>query len=288
MSLPAAVPGTHAAAPSGDRPTGRRRFPGPAPATLLFWALAVWTLLPLAVLAVVAWSGGWRFPTLLGASPGTPPWSQLAGGWGPLAGALGMSLALAVGTGVLAGAGGLPLGRALAGLGGRWRAVGAGAAFLPVAAPPLALGVGLQFTFLRLGLGGSTLGVLLAHLVPALGYTTLYFLGVFAVFDEEIEEEARRLGARPHQVLVRVTLPLLRRPLAEAAILGFLVSWAQVPLTLLVGQARVRTLTVEVLAWTQAGQDPLAAAGALCLALPPLALMAAAALAVRRGEVVIP
>jgi hypothetical protein len=49
----------------------------------------------------------------------------------------------------------------------------------------------------------------------------------------------------------------------------------------------VRTLTVEVLAWTQAGQDPLAAAGALFLTLPPLLLMAGAALAVRRAEVVV-
>lgn len=61
-----------------------------------------------------------------------------------------------------------------------------------------------------------------------------------------------------------------------------------VPLTLLVGQGRVRTLTVEVLAWIQAGQDPLAAAGALSLTIPPLLLMAGAALAIRRAEVVAP
>lgn len=257
---------------------GRRTF---------FWLLAVWSLLPLAVLLVVSWSGGWRFPSLLGAAPGTPAWAQISGGWGRLVGALGTSLGLAAATGALATAGGLPLGRALAGLRGGWRRLGAGAAFLPVAAPPLALGVGLQVTFLRLGMGGTGGGVLLAHLVPALGYTTLFFLGVFAAYDTEIEEEAGRLGAGPWQTLGRVTLPLLRRPLAEAAVLGFLVSWAQVPLTLLVGQGRVRTLPVEVLAWTQAGQDPLAAAGALSLTLPPLLLMAGAVLAVRRAEVVV-
>jgi len=256
--------------------------------TLLFWLLAAWSLVPIAVLLVVSWSGGWRFPTLLGADPSTPAWHQVAGGWGRLSAALATSVGLALATGVLAAAAGLPIGRALADLRGGWRALGAGAAFLPVAAPPLALAVGLQFTFLRLGLGGTGTGVLLAHLIPAVGYSSLFFLGVFSAYDVKVEEEARRLGAGAWSTLTRVTLPLLRRPLAEAALLGFLVSWAQVPLTLLVGQGRIRTLTVEVLAWTQAGQDPLAAAGALSLTLPPLLLMAGAALAIRRAEVVAP
>lgn len=260
----------------------------PFPRPLAFWLLAGWSLLPLLLLLTVATSGGWRFPSLLGARPGSLPWAALSGAAGSLAAALGTSLVLGLATGVLAGAGGLFLGRALSGLRGVWRAVGAAAAFLPVAAPPIAIGVGLQFTFLRLGLGGSLVGVLLAHLVPALGYGALFFLGVFSSYDQEIEEEARRLGSSNWQTLTRVTLPLLRRPLAEAAVLGFLVSWAQVPLTLLVGQGRVRTLTVQVLAWAQAGQDPLAAAGGLCLAVPPILLMALVALSVGRAEVVLP
>jgi len=238
---------------------------------LLLAALAVWSLLPLVVLAVVSGSGGWLFPSLLGADPGLESWALLWKTGDRLLGSLGVSLGLAVATGMSAAAAGLPLGRALSGLRGWARAMGTGSAFLPVAAPPVALGLGLQYTFLWAGLGGTIQGVLLAHLIPAVGYASLYFLSVFSAFDED-----------------RVTLPLLRRPMAEAFVLGFLVSWAQVPLTLLVGQGRVRTLTVEVLAWLGAGQDPLAAAGALCLAVPPLLLMASISLAVRRAEVVAP
>jgi len=255
---------------------------------LLLALRALWTLLPLATLFLVTTSGGWRFPSLLGQEPGLAAWGRLLQNSDRLAEALVGSLFLALATGILSAAAGLPLGRALSGLRGWARALGAGSAFLPVVAPPLALGVGLQFTFLRLGLGGTFSGVLLSHMVPALGYTSVYFLSVFWAFDREIEEEARRLGAGTWQILRRVTLPLLRRPLAEAFVLGFLVSWAQVPLTLLVGQGRVRTLTVEVLAWMGAGQDALAAAGSLCLALPPLLLMAVVALAVSRAEVVAP
>jgi ABC-type spermidine/putrescine transport system permease subunit II len=65
------------------------------------------------------------------------------------------------------------------------------------------------------------------------------------------------------------------------------VSWAQVPLTLLVGQGVVATLPLEVLAYVQAGQDARAATGALLLVLPPLVVMAAAGWAVRARDVVV-
>ncbi len=255
---------------------------------LVLCCLAVWSLLPLVVMGLVSMSGGWHFPSLTGSSPSLRSWISLWETGGRLMGALFVSVGLGLCTGLLAASSGLALGRALSGLKGWARAVGAGCAFLPVAAPPVALGLGLQYTFLRVGLGGTALGVLLAHLIPAVGYTSLYFLSVFSAFDKEIENEARRLGAGRLQTQLLVTLPLLRRPFMEAFILGFLVSWAQVPLTLLVGQGSIRTLTVEVLSWMRAGQDPLAAAGALGLTIPPLLLMALITLAVRRAEVVAP
>ena len=51
------------------------------------------------------------------------------------------------------------------------------------------------------------------------------------------------------------------------------------------GGGAVRTLPVEVLAYVQAGQDRYAATGALLLLLPAVAILGAAALAVRRTEV---
>jgi putative spermidine/putrescine transport system permease protein len=262
-----------------------------APAPLrgaLFVLLALWALVPLLLLLLVSLGGEWFWPAILPPRWDLEGWAALAadGARGRLGRAGVNSLALAVGTGAAASLAGLPIGRALAGLRGHRRRLGAAAAFLPVAAPPIALAIGLQYTFLRLGLGGTGAGVLLAHLVPALGYTALFFLGIFAGWDGRVEEEARSLGARPRQVFLRVTLPLLRRPLIEAFVLGFLVSWAQVPLTLLVGQGLVPTLSVEVLAFVQAGQDRLAATGALLLVAPPLLLLAAAGFAIRRAAVV--
>jgi putative spermidine/putrescine transport system permease protein len=259
-----------------------------APTRLLragwFAALATLATVPLAVLAVRSVAREWFFPAPLPAVVDAGAWTEFVSG--RLGAALAGSLGLGAATGILAAAAGFPAGRAMAELAGWRRAVAAACAFLPVAVPPVALATGLHVTFLGLGLAGTAAGVLLAHLVPAIGYTSLYFLGVFTAYDARLEGEARTLGASRLQVLRYVTLPLLRRPFAEAAVLGFLTSWAQVPLTLLIGGGAVRTLATEVLAYVQAGQDRHAAAGALLLVIPALAVLAVVALAVRRTEAV--
>jgi putative spermidine/putrescine transport system permease protein len=255
---------------------------------LLLIALAFSAVVPLVLLLLVSLAREWFFPALLPPRLDLGPWRELAGGTGGgarLARAGGSSLLLAIATGIIAAAVALPVGRALDGLRGGWRALGAAAAFLPVAAPPIALGIGLQFSLLRAGLAGSHAGVLAAHLVPAIGYTSLFFLGIHSTYDRRHEEDARTLGASAAQRALHVTLPLMRRPLLEAFALGFLVSWAQVPLTLLVGQGMVTTLAVEVLTFVQAGQDGYAAAGAILLIVPALAMLSLVGLAIRRAGV---
>ena len=248
--------------------------------------LAVSSLAPFALLAAASVGRDWFWPALLPPRLSADAWRALLGGGARFAAAAATSAALALGTGVLAVVAGFPAARALARLHRRLRHLAAAALFLPVAAPPIALGVGLQVSFLTLGLGGTLAGVLLAHAVPAVAYAALYLLGVVAQLDPRLEDEARALGATPRQTLVRVVLPALRRPLAEAFVLGALVSWAQVPLTLLVGGGAVSTLPLEVLAYARAGQDRWAAAGALALVIPALAALAAVALGVRRTEAV--
>ncbi|CAN5757727.1 carbohydrate ABC transporter permease [soil metagenome] len=241
-------------------------------------------LAPLVLLVVVSLGSDWFYPAILPRRMDVDPWRQFVtmDAGGRITRAAVSSVILAVATGVLASLLALPIGRALARLKGWRRSVGAAAAFLPVAAPPIALAVGLQYSFLRLGVAGTHTGVLMAHLVPAVGYTSLFFLGIFSTHDFRLEEEARNLGANAADRALRITLPLMRRPLLEAFALGFLVSWAQVPLTLLVGQGLVTTLSVEVLSFVQSGQDRLAATGAILLILPAMMMLSLTALAIRR------
>ena len=223
---------------------------------------------PIALLATWSVSGDWFFPALLPRTMTLAAWRSPLGEH-RLVSAFGTSVTIAIATSVIACALGLPLGRLLANLQGWRRHVAAAAAFLPVAAPPLALGTGLQLVAFGTGLAGTDAGVLIAHLIPAIAYLSLLFLGTFTLFDVRPAEAARTLGASPSQVWRRVVIPQLRIPIVEALVIGFLVSWTQFALTLVVGAGAVRTLPLEVFAFVRAGEDRAAAAGALLLIIPP-------------------
>ncbi len=234
--------------------------------------LAVVTQLPLLALVLRATGGAWPFPLIVPASGGA---MEQALGTPRIWRAGLTSVALAVATGVVATAGSLIIGRGILRARRNARRVAAVVAFLPVIVPPVALGVGVQVFFLRVGLGSTWLGVWFAHLVPAVGYVTLYFLGALSLDDATRDEAARTLGASPWQTWCHVTLPALRRRLTEAVVLGALVSWGQLALTLLVGGGVVRTLPVELLAIIRSGDDHLASVAALLLTLPPLLALGA-------------
>lgn len=251
---------------------------------LLAGLLVLNVILPMLLLAVLSAGGSWFFPALLPDGLDTSVWRTTLSGGGRLLRAGTTSVTLGFLTALLATAIGVPAGRALSRLHG-WRLhLGTAAAFLPVAAPPVAVATGLHVLILQTGLAGTAAGVLLAHLVPTAGYLTIYFLGVFAVWDDAIEEEARSIGATRMQTLRHVTLPLLRPAILTSMMLGFLISWAQVPLTLVIGAGAVVTLPLEVFAYAGSGQDRYAAAGALLLTLPPVLLLAAARRALPRTD----
>jgi len=233
---------------------------------LLLVMLAQW---PVLVLALRAVAPSWTFPDLLPSGS-----SADAGGAGLLSSRLvtsGLtSLLLALATGVAAAAIGLGIARGMQRSRPAVRRAVSMVMFFPVIAPPVALGVGLQVVLLRTGLGATLAGVWLAHVIPAAGYVTLYLAGVLSLDDTQREEAARTLGASAWQTWWRVTLPALRSRLTEAAVLGGLVSWGQLAVTLLVGGGLVRTMPVELLAIIRSGDDRLASVAALLLTIPPL------------------
>ena len=256
-------------------------------ARLIRWMAFAWAVAgiaaPLAILGAWSFSGTWFYPALLPRSWTFESWRALLSG-GSLAHALLVSVAMATVTGVVGCVVAIPVGRLIARSTGWRRHVGVAAAFLPVATPPIALGAGLQYSFIVLGLAGSTVGVICAHLVPAVGYLSLYFFAVFTAFDTRVEEEARSLGAAPTQVWLRVTLPIIRRQLAAAIAFGFLLSWGQFALTLLIGGGVVHTLSLDVFAYLRAGQSRYAATAALLLIVPPMLVLAASRPGALRAE----
>lgn len=249
--------------------------------------LGAWSLAPVMLLVLRALAPSWPFPGVWPVPVDlTRPVASLTSG--RLLAALFTSVLLALAVGVVSTALGFTVGRAAAGNRRGLRHLVTGLALLEVIAPPIALGVGLQVAIATLGLGGTATGVGLGHLVPAVGYVTLFALGVFTDGDFAMDDEARTLGATRWQVLWRVTVPMLRSRLLEGVLLGALVSWGQLAITVLIGGGLVRTLPVELLAFVRSGDDQLGAAASLVLMVPPmlgLGVLGAFRLAARRAGV---
>jgi putative spermidine/putrescine transport system permease protein len=243
-------------------------------------ALAIWALAPIGLLLVRALAPSWRYPLLIPDSPALDVLWSTDGR--RLASAFGTSVALACLTGPVSAVLGFVIARGVARAGTRTRAFATAAALFPVIAPPIALGVGLQVVALQTRVSGTLSGVWLAHLVPATGYLTLFAIGVLTAFDASIEDEARTLGASRWQVLSRVTVPMLGPRLIEGIVLGGLVSWGQLAVSLVIGGGLVRTLPVELLALVRSGNDQHGALAALLLTLPPALALGVLQLGTRR------
>lgn len=145
----------------------------------------------------------------------------------------------------------------------------------PVLVPAVAVAIGIHVVFLRLGLAGGIPGVVLAHLIPATPYVILLSGGVFANADLELEAQARSLGASWWRTRLYVTLPLVAPGVAVAALFGFLISWGQYVLTLVIGGGRVVTLPILLFATASGGDASVTAATALFHSLPAVLLLVA-------------
>lgn len=240
--------------------------------------LAALFALPMAALVVQAFGDTWRFPALFPQELGLRGFSDAfaGGGAGP---ALLVSIEVALLTTLLALVTAWPAARVLGERRLRHPAPVILILAAPLLVPPLATGVGLTEWFVRLGLIDSLAGLVLVHLVFVLPYAILVLSAGFGPRLRGLEEMSRSLGVGPVERLLHVTLPNVRPTLAAAALLAFLVSWAQYGSSLAIAGGRP-TLPVVLLPYV--GSDPQVAASLSLLFLAPALL--ALGLAVRAGR----
>ncbi|RLP75064.1 ABC transporter permease [Mycetocola tolaasinivorans] len=130
----------------------------------------------------------------------------------------------------------------------------------PLVVPELVVGLALyQQIMVVLGLGNSV-ALLIGHTAILLPYAVRVTGASLALADPAIEEAARGLGASPLRAFFTVTLPLLRPGIFSAALLSFVTSFNNVPLSLLLQDRQFRTLPVTMLDYIQQNYDPTIAA----------------------------
>jgi putative spermidine/putrescine transport system permease protein len=233
----------------------------------------LFVLLPFVPLVLTSVSEAYFHPQLVPQRWSARAWSIVLDpggrGWAALRDTLGIALVVMTVSLVLA----VPAGRVLGTRSFRGKRVVELVLLAPVLVPPIAVALGLHVVLLRLGMAGGVGGVALVHLIPATPYVVLLSAGVFANAELELEAQARSLGASWWQAQLHVTLRLVAPGLAVAALFGFLVSWGQYALTLVIGGGRVVTLPILLLATASGGDAAVTAATALFHAVPVIVLL---------------
>ncbi|MBI4575470.1 MAG: molybdate ABC transporter permease subunit [Planctomycetes bacterium] len=170
---------------------------------------------------------------------------------------------------------------------------------LPLVLPPTAVGYLLLRLLGRKGLlGTESLGVdldllftwkgaVLASAVMALPLMVQAARGAFEEVDPRLESMARTLGHGPLSVALRFTVPLARRGLAAAALLGFGRALGEFGATVIVAgniEGRTQTLALAIFNDIQVGDEARASqALGLTLVLAFLVLLPVERLLRRRG-----
>ncbi len=131
---------------------------------------------------------------------------------------------------------------------------------VPFVLPTVVVGA----AFLALGVEGSAVAIITAHVFYNIAIVVRTVGSVWSRIDPAPLEAARTLGASRWRAFREVTFPLLRPSLAAAASLVFLFSFTSFGVVLILGGLRYRTIEVEIYQQAVTFLD-LPAAGALAM-----------------------
>lgn len=137
----------------------------------------------------------------------------------------------------------------------------------PIAIPVIILSVALYTYQARLGLLGSYMGLVLGHAVLTTPYVIVVMTSALRGFDRTLEHAAMVHGAKPIQVLRRITLPILQPALFTAALLAFLVSFDELLVTIFLIGRQDQTLPIKFWGDIKYQLDPLLSAASTLIVL---------------------
>ncbi|GAA3066695.1 ABC transporter permease [Rhizobium viscosum] len=135
----------------------------------------------------------------------------------------------------------------------------------PMILPVVVLAVALYALFLHLGLAGTTIAFIIAHLLIALPFSIISIGNALEGFDKSIEDAAILCGASPWEARIRVTVPAVSHGIFAAAIFSFLASWDEVVLAIFMASPTLQTLPVKIWATLRQDLTPVIAAASTIL-----------------------
>ncbi|MGE3968289.1 MAG: ABC transporter permease [Dongiaceae bacterium] len=167
---------------------------------------------------------------------------------------------------------------------GRFRGRGLLRAFFisPMIVPLVIVAIALYALSLRIGLNGSFLGFVVAHLILALPFAMICITNALEGFDESMEKAAIVCGATPLQAIWRITIPSIRLGIFAGAIFSFLASWDEVVVAIFMASPTMQTLPVRMWSALRLDLSPVMAAASTMLILLTVVVLGTGALLRRR------
>lgn len=154
----------------------------------------------------------------------------------------------------------------------------------PLILPRMIIAVALFYFFARVGLVGTTVGLVLGHAVLAVPYVVITVMAVLKHYDRRLDQAAKTLGANQTRTLLKITLPLIRPGLISAFLFAFIVSFDELTIALFTTGGFSTTLPKQM--WDDATLrvSPLLAAASSILLLVITAMILLAEWFRRRSE----
>jgi putative spermidine/putrescine transport system permease protein len=132
----------------------------------------------------------------------------------------------------------------------------------PLQVPRIVLGMSLYQAYVLyqlasgVSLRGTFIGLLAAHIVLVTPYVIATCVASIEGRGQDLELAAASLGAAPFRVFVQVSLPAIRQALIASAVLGTLISFDDVPLSLFLAGAGTTPLPVQLFALSEQNLTP--------------------------------
>jgi multiple sugar transport system permease protein len=113
-------------------------------------------------------------------------------------------------------------------------------------APPVALVIPFYLIYAKVGLLDTYLGLVLAYLTFNLSFYVWVLRSFCRDVPVELEEAALIEGYPRWQVLLKVTMPMLRPGIVSTAVLSFIFAWNEFLYAFMLGGRTVKTLPVAI------------------------------------------
>ncbi|MFP7478271.1 ABC transporter permease [Terribacillus saccharophilus] len=126
----------------------------------------------------------------------------------------------------------------------------------PLMIPQVVLGVALLYLFSSLGLFGSTLGLIIGHIVICFPYVVRTVSVSITNLDSRLELASMNLGSTPWQTFYRVTLPLIKPGIIAGAVFAAVTSFGEISVSLFVSTPETITIPVRTFGYIDQTFDP--------------------------------